>query len=128
MALTSTTGLTSTPPGGRTPGATSRRSCPEMTALGAQHGFRVFLVAIPFGDQLRSDYVARNRDYVMYPQRKLAEITRRLDIPYLDLYPVLDLARDFESDHVHLSKRGRALAGERIAQFLMDERLVPSAT
>jgi lysophospholipase L1-like esterase len=99
----------------------------EMTALGAKHGFRVFLVAIPFGDQLRSDYVARNRDYVMYPQRKLAEITRRLDIPYLDLYPVLDLARDFDPDRVHLSKSGRALAGERIAQFLMDERLVPLA-
>jgi lysophospholipase L1-like esterase len=96
-----------------------------MTALGRQHNFRVFLVAFPFGDQLRPDYLARNRDYVTYPQRKLAEITGKLGIPYLDLFSVLDLERDFDPDRVHLTRRGRAIAGERIARFLIDERLIP---
>ena len=97
----------------------------EMTALGRERGFRVFLVAFPFGEQLRPDYLARNREYVTYPQRKLAEITGRLGIPYLDLFPVLDLARDFDPDHVHLTKQGRGVAGDRIARFMVNEGLVP---
>jgi len=97
----------------------------EMMALGRERGFRVFLVAFPFGEQLRPDYLARNREYVTYPQRKLAEITGRLGIPYLDLFPVLDLAQDFDRDRIHLTKRGRAVAGDRIARFLVDQRLVP---
>ena len=99
----------------------------EMVALGRERGFRVFLVAFPFGEQLRPDYLARNREYVTYPQRKLAAITGRLGIPYLDLFPVLDLAQDFNSDRVHLTQRGRAVVGDRIARFLVDERLVPMA-
>jgi sugar phosphate isomerase/epimerase len=79
----------------------------EMMALGRERGFRVFLVAFPFGEQLRPDYLARNREYVTYPQRKLAEITGRLGIPYLDLFPVLDLAQDFDRDRI-ISRSGAA--------------------
>ncbi len=100
----------------------------EMAALGREHGFRVFLVLFPFGDQLRPDYLARDRSYVLYPQRKLEEITRRLGIPYLDLYPVLDLTHDFLPDRIHLTARGRTVAAERIARFLADERLLPMTT
>ena len=97
----------------------------EMAALGRERGFRVFLVAFPFGEQLRPDYLARDREYVTYPQRRLAEITHRLGIPYLDLFFDLKLAQDFEPDRIHLTKRGRAAAGKRIARFIADERLVP---
>ncbi len=96
-----------------------------MVMLGRDRGFRVFLVAFPFGEQLRPDYLARDRAYVTYPQVRLAEITSRLGIAYLDLMPELDLAQDFETDRVHLSKHGRAVAGRRIARFLADEGLVP---
>lgn len=98
-----------------------------MADLGRRHGFRVFVVAFPFGEQLRADYLARDRAYVMLPQRKLGEIAARLGVPYLDLAPTLDLARDIDPDHIHLTKRGRAIAGEAIARFLVKERLVPGA-
>ena len=99
----------------------------EMVALGRARGFRVFLVAFPFGEQLRPDYLARNRAYVTYPQKKLAGIAGRLDIPYLDLFNELDLSQDFDPDRIHLTKRGREVAGKRIARFMIDEALVPAA-
>lgn len=99
----------------------------EMAALGRARGFRVFLVAFPFGEQLRPDYLARDRAYVTLPQKKLAEIAGRLGTPYLDLFNELDLSQHFDPDRIHLSKRGREIAGERIARFMIDEALVPAA-
>jgi lysophospholipase L1-like esterase len=100
----------------------------EMKELGRARGFRVFVVAFPFGDQFREDYLARDRAYVTFPQRQLANIARRLDLAYLDLFNDIDARRDLESDRIHLTKAGREKAGARIARFLVDERLVPSAT
>ncbi len=99
----------------------------RMTALGRERGFRVFLVGFPFADQLRPDDLARDPDYVKYPQRKLAEITARLGIAYLDLFDALDPAQDFEADRIHLTAAGRARVAKRIARFLAKQQLVPSA-
>jgi lysophospholipase L1-like esterase len=98
----------------------------EMVRLGRERGFGVFLVAFPFGEQMRPDYLARDREYVLYPQRKLAEITARLGIAYLDLFDALDPKADLEADRIHLTKRGRVAAGERIARFLIQQDLVPA--
>ena len=98
----------------------------EMADLGRSRGFRVFLVAFPFGDQYRPDYLARDREHVMKPQRKLAEICARLAIPALDLYESLDPAADFEPDRIHLTASGRAKAAARIAAFLREGDLLPA--
>lgn len=98
----------------------------EMTEIGRSKGFRVFLVAFPFGDQYRPDYLARDADYVMKPQRKLAEICARLGIPELDLHPILDPAADFDSDRIHLTPSGRARAAAGIAGFLREAELLPA--
>jgi lysophospholipase L1-like esterase len=97
-----------------------------MSELGRSKGFRVFLVAFPFGDQYRPDYLARDREYVMKPQRKLAEICARLGIPELDLHPFLDPAADFDADRIHLTASGRSRAAARIAAFLRESELLPA--
>jgi lysophospholipase L1-like esterase len=96
--------------------------------LGEQRGFRMFVVAFPFAEQLRPDYLARDAERVRFPQRKLAELCARLGIPVLDLFDELDAAQDFEADGIHLTAVGRRRAGERIARFLAEQRLVPAAT
>jgi hypothetical protein len=98
----------------------------EMVDLGRAKGFRVFLVAFPFGDQYRPDYLARDRDYVLKPQRKLAEICARLSIPCLDLFPLLDPSADLLDDRIHLTAAGRAKAAAGIAEFLDSHRLLPA--
>lgn len=96
-------------------------------ALGDARGFRLFVVAFPFAEQLRPDHLARDEAFVRFPQRKLAEICERLGVPLLDLFGELDAAQDFDADRIHLTAAGRRRAGERIARFLADSQLVPAA-
>jgi len=97
-----------------------------MVELGAERGFRVFLVAFPFGEQLRPDHLARDRAYVTRPQQRLGEIAARLGIPCLDLFSALDRERDLDPDQIHLTRHGRGVAADAIARFLKERGLVPA--
>jgi hypothetical protein len=103
-----------------------RAQLSEMKHLGDENGFKLFVVAFPFGQQYRSDYLKRDQSYVMKPQRKLHRITEDLDIPLLDLYPLLDVNADLVEDEIHLSAGGRRKVGFIVASFLQKEGLVPS--
>jgi lysophospholipase L1-like esterase len=96
----------------------------EMVELGKAHKFRVFLIVVPFGEQYRTDYLARDRNYVLKPQRILQAQMSDLKIPYLDLYPYLN--NDcFVADRSHLTGEGKRRASEQIAKFLANEKLIP---
>ena len=95
----------------------------EYRDLGRQKNFAVFLAVFPVATQYQQDYLTRDRDYVLKPQRKLKEICARLGIPYYDLYPDLN-ASLFDSEALHLTKEGRARAGQLIAEFLVSRNLL----
>jgi hypothetical protein len=96
----------------------------EMLQLGSAHGFRVFVAAFPLAQQYRPEYLSRDREYVLKPQRTLQALCTRLGIPYLDLYPLLG-ADDFEADGIHLTRSGRERAAAALADFLADAGLLP---
>lgn len=96
----------------------------EMRDLGSKNGFGLFVVVFPFGDQYREEYLARDREYVMKPQRMLREICKRLNVPYLDLYDSLAPVH-LDEDRVHLTKSGRVQAADAMASFLEGSRLLP---
>jgi lysophospholipase L1-like esterase len=96
----------------------------QAMALGRSEGFRVFLVGVPLAVQYDAGYLARDREYVLKPQRKLKEICERLNIPYYDVYPDLGPS-DFIADGLHLTANGRRVAGEKIAAFLERSGLLP---
>ena len=87
----------------------------------------VGLVVFPFGDQLREEYLERDREYVTMPQRKLAAICERLGIPCLDLFEDLDRDRHLMEDRIHLTAEGRGEVAEDVAGFLVEHGLVPPA-
>ena len=96
----------------------------EYRDLGRQKNFPVFLVVFPVAEQYQQDYLARDRDYVLKPQRKLREICGRLGIPFYDLYPELNPSL-IGPDAIHLTKEGRARAGSLITRFLVEAKLLP---
>ena len=98
----------------------------RLHALGVQRGFRVAIVVFPFADQYRLDYLGRDREYVLKPQRKLAAIGAKLDIPLIDLYPLLDPSADLKADGVHLSDLGRRQVAALLAVDLKRRRLLPT--
>ena len=95
----------------------------EYRDLGHQKNFPVFLVVFPVATQYQQDYLARDRDYVLKPQRKLKEICARLGIPFYDLYPDLNPSL-IGPDAIHLTKEGRARAGSLITRFLVESKLL----
>ncbi len=96
----------------------------EYKRLGDEHHFRVFLAVFPVATQYQQDYLARDRDHVLKPQRKLKEICTRLGIAYYDLYPDFD-PKLIGEDAIHLTKEGRVRSGELLAKFLMEQKLLP---
>lgn len=94
-------------------------------ALGRTSGFRMFLAVVPFGEQLRADYLARDVSYVTKPQRRLREICLRRGIPYLDLMPLLN-HRHLQSDRIHLTSDGKAVVALALANFLRRQQVVPT--
>lgn len=96
----------------------------EMVAIGRSNHFAVFLVIFPISAQYNADYLARDHNYVLKPQRKLLEICGRLGIPCYDLYPDLN-ASMFMKDGIHLTKMGRQQVGRLIAAFLMKSSVFP---
>jgi len=96
----------------------------EMAVLSKAKHFGLFLVVVPFGEQYRKDYLARDSNYVVKPQRILGALMASLKIPYLDLYP--DLDKDcFQPDRIHLTDDGKQRAAEKIAAFLKNQGLLP---
>ncbi len=98
----------------------------EFVDLGRQNHFATFLMVVPLAVQYRADYLARDRAYVLKPQRKLKEICDHLHIPFYDLYPDMNPGL-FVEDGMHLNKAGRQLVGRRIAGFLSGAQLLPMA-
>ena len=91
--------------------------------IGRDRRFPVFVVAFPLAAQYDAAYLAKDRDYVLKPQRKLREICERLGIAFYDIYPDLT-ARHFVADGVHLTPEGRRVAGAHIASFLVKSGLL----
>jgi len=102
------------------------RQLAQAVALGRERHFPVFVVAFPLGSQYDPGYLARDRDYVLKPQRKLREICDRLGIPFYDLYKDLGPADFKPGDDIHLSAQGRRAAGVAIAKFLTTSGLLPN--
>ena len=101
------------------------RQLKEAVQLGREKGFRIFVVAFTLAAQYQEDYLARDRDYVLKPQRKLREICHRLGILFYDLYPDLERSH-FVEDGIHLKAPGRRVAGQKIAGFLTRSGLLTS--
>lgn len=95
----------------------------ELVDIGHQKQFKAFLVVIPMAVQYRSDYLARDRDYVLKPQRKLRELCERLHISYYDPYAEMN-PEMFLPDGLHLNESGTLLLGQRVAAHLEQSGLL----
>lgn len=99
----------------------------ELVESAEEHGFGVFLAAVPYGEQLTGEGPLLDADIRLKPQRKLKEICRSLSIPFLDLMPYLHIEAHFKSDLIHLKPAGRQRVADELATFLKENQLVPAA-
>ena len=94
----------------------------EFARLAREHGFQFTVVAFPVRDQVEAP------ELFDYPQRRLREITRPLDIPLFDLLPLLrdEHARSGATsppmffDNCHLTPRGSRIVARAVYEFVRD--------
>lgn len=79
------------------------------------------MVIFPIGDQVDDNFLKINRDYVLYPQSRIKEISSTFNIPYLDLTETLHKngGRELFKDFIHLTEKGNDLVAAEITQYLI---------
>ncbi len=85
---------------------------------------KLAILVFPFGEQLRPDYLERDVDYVLKPQRKMQEIAERLQIPILDFFETFRKHGEYLYDGIHLSEEALPLVAEEVYRFLLREGLL----
>lgn len=96
----------------------NRRQFMRLSALAAQHHFKVLLIVFPVSFQVYAQFLEDS------PQRQLALLAKEFDFQFLDLLP---LFRDHNSeaalffDQCHPTERGNALVGEKLAETLVKD-------
>ena len=97
----------------------------EMTEIGG----RITVVMFPVGSQYRADLLEANRDYMLKPQRLMKAICEDLNVPLLDMYPVLAKhgGKELLPDNIHLNAKGHEIAVEVLLEHLTAGGLVALA-
>jgi lysophospholipase L1-like esterase len=85
------------------------------------------LVAVPYEPQLRQDLLKLDNQFTTSPQRMLEDISRNLEVPFLDLHPVFVANGDKRlfTDGIHLTDDGHKLVTAQLVQFLASQHLGP---
>lgn len=87
---------------------------------------RARLVIVSFPLALQLDHP----DWPAYPQARLGEIAKNLDIPYLDLLPAMQAAKDggavlySPEDALHPNAAGHRVAAEQLSNLFERERIL----
>jgi lysophospholipase L1-like esterase len=92
--------------------------------LADANGFQPLMVVFPVALQVRAEFLEDT------PQRYAKRIAAELDIPVLDLLPILREADDTNAlfyDHCHYTPAGNRLVAEAIWAFLLENARIPTA-
>lgn len=89
---------------------------------------RLTVVMFPYAPQFRPDLLAKDKDYVLKPQRLMKQICGEADVPLLDMYPILARAggRELLPDRIHLSDEGHRITADALYEHLLSTGLIPS--
>ena len=105
--------------------AENEKHLTEMKTLLEAEGAAFMVVVVPFGPQLSSEALDKDREYTLKPQAHLMEIFDRLDRPILDLFPAFlkHLGEDLYRDAIHLTEHGHRLVADELLAFLDENGL-----
>ncbi len=98
-----------------------------MKTLTERIGGRVLVMMVPYGPQLSEDSLARAREYVLKPQRKMAGLCSKHDIALVDLFEAFQKGGGLGLfyDKIHLTRAGHRIVSDQLAQRLNKEGLFP---
>ena len=99
----------------------SKRLIGEMNDLLQTRNIPLVLVAYPIVNQVEQKYLEIDKDYVLFPQKKIKEISLELQLPLCDLTePITDQGgTDAFADYLHFNEVGNDIAAEALTDCLV---------
>lgn len=111
------------------PWAATAEHLVAMRDASRAHNAAFAIVMAPIREQMIESWLERAPDHVLEPQRRMAELAKREQIPLLDLHPSFrgNAPEELFRDPLHFTARGHEIAGTAILEFLRRNRLGPGA-
>lgn len=95
----------------------------ELRELLKARGVPLMIVVFPVSTQVDDKYRSLNREYVLYPQRRIRRICSDHDIPCLDMTEALYVkgGTKLYRDYLHLNKQGNDVVAEEVTRYLVEK-------
>jgi lysophospholipase L1-like esterase len=92
----------------------------------SSNGGRLMVLIAPYRPQYNPDLLARDRAYVLKPQKLMESICAAEGVPLLDLYPVLGRhgGPTLFIDNYHFNPAGHRLVAASLLEFLQQEKMI----
>ncbi|MDQ3802700.1 MAG: SGNH/GDSL hydrolase family protein [Acidobacteriota bacterium] len=96
----------------------------EMRGLLDERGIKLIVVSFPAQNQVDERYLAPDREYVLFPQRKLEELCKDANIPFVNLWDLIHSRGGvgLYSDYIHLNGTGNDLVAAELTRYLIEHR------
>lgn len=98
----------------------------EMQKLLNDRDIPMIIIIYPVIYQVDDNYLKIDKDYVLYPQKRIKNICVDYQIPFLDLTgPIYKRGgTDVFNDHLHLNNKGNDIVADEVTRFLNNNKRV----
>lgn len=98
----------------------------EMQELLKDRNIQLMVIIYPISDQVDDTYLVIDKEYVLYPQKRIKRICNDYHIRYLDLTEPLYRkgGTKLYKDYLHLNNKGNDIVASEVTRYLIDNTLI----
>lgn len=98
----------------------------EMNDILKGKNIPLIVVIYPITDQVNKKYLNIDKDYVLYPQKRIKQICKLYQIPFLDLQATIykNGGTVLYQDYLHMNNKGNDIIAHEVTEFLINTKLV----
>lgn len=92
----------------------------EMKEILTKRNVGFAVIVFPVSEQMDDEKLRKNKEYMLFPQRKIQEICDKYEIPVLDLTGALSQGggKTLFSDYLHLTGAGNDIVAKELGSYL----------
>ena len=96
----------------------------EMNELLREKNIPIIVVIYPITNQVDEKYMMIDKDYALYPQKRIKQICKYYHIPFLDLQASIykNGGTELYQDFLHMNNKGNDIIAEVVTQFLINNK------
>ena len=91
-----------------------------MNELLKKNAVKFIIISFPLSEQVNDENLKLNKDYVLYPQKRLRNLCNNYKIPFLDLTDAIyrNGGTSLFNDYLHLNPSGNDVVAHEVTDYL----------